>query len=127
MMNVLVCFTGSADNGLWRYLRQGFRHCAICLRTERRWIVLDPLSDHLNIGLAEDIDPFSLAAGLAAAGAGVVCLPNPVLAPAVAKDVRPLTCVEIVKRALGFRANRVCTPWQLYRCLVSTPLDGDKV
>jgi hypothetical protein len=38
-------------------------------------------------------------------------------APLRVAPLRPLTCVEAVKRILGIHARSINTPWQLYRYL----------
>jgi hypothetical protein len=38
-------------------------------------------------------------------------------APLRVAPLRPLTCVEAVKRVLGIHARSINTPWQLYRHL----------
>lgn len=128
-MNViLVCFEDRQSKGLLAALRRGFRHCRLCLRIERRWVVLDPLNGELSVGLERNVEKITLAAGFAAAGAGVLLIRQEPAPPVPKLELRPLTCVEVVKRLVCLRAPLVLTPWQLYRRLACRAgLDDERI
>ena len=44
--------------------------------------------------------------------------------PSPSLGLRPLTCVEIVKRLIGLQARSVVTPYQLYRRLIQPTAGG---
>jgi hypothetical protein len=70
------------------------------------------------LAAVDGADVHELAGHLAAGGRRV--LRGPVAADAAVTwpGVRPITCVEIVKRLLGVRAPGVITPHQLHRHLL---------
>ena len=114
----LVVFEDRNDARLLRLLRPGFRHC-FCLTGEGlRWTLCDPLKSRLAVANADGASAAELAQHLAGVGRtilyGVVGEP----APGGPLGLRPLTCVEIVKRLLGVSASGVLTPHQLYRSLL---------
>lgn len=149
---MLAVFSGATTIPWLRLLRPGFRHCFLVWCDGRRWITYDPLAHATHIAVHE-LDPgFDMAAWYRAAGLRVVrvaqvarATPNVRVQPyadsfgGVAPDLTPgfrppgpaptpapmapFTCVEAVKRALGLRARRVITPWQLWRHLHGG--DGD--
>ena len=112
----LVIFGGRC--GVWwlRWLKPGFRHCFAAVDDGRQWLTIDPLLHRLEIrasGLASDFD---LAAAYRAMNLVVVG----VAPSAVRRRTAPIglfTCVETVKRLLGFRAPWILTPRQLHRFL----------
>src|SRR4051794_30828686 len=83
-----------------------------------RWTLCDPLKSRLAVANADGASAAELARHLAGVGGtilyGVVGEP----APGGPLGLRPLTCVEIVKRLLGVSASGVLTPHQLYRSLL---------
>ena len=111
----LVVFSGRADMPWQRLLRPGFRHCSLILDDGEHWLLVEPLSNYLQVrtlGLAEQ----PLARRLRNAGLLVV-----ETAP-IAQRNRPApmglwTCVETVKRGLCIHALIVQTPWQLFTYL----------
>ena len=84
----------------------------------RRWTLCDPLKSRLALATVDGVDALALARHLAADGRRI--LRGPVAADAAVAwpGVRPITCVEIVKRLLGVRAPGVVTPHQLHRHLL---------
>ena len=114
----LVVFEDRDDARLLRLLRPGFRHCFCLTGAGRRWTLCDPIKSHLALAAVDGADVHELAGHLTAGGRRV--LRGPVAADAAVAwpGVRPITCVEIVKRLLGVRAAGVVTPRQLHRYLL---------
>jgi hypothetical protein len=114
----LVVFEDRPDAGALRWLRPGFRHCFCLTGDDRRWVLLDPLKGGLAVALVEGLSADALAVQLARGGRrilhGNVIEPGASVRPAL----RPLTCVEVVKRAVGLASATVVTPHQLYRRLL---------
>ncbi len=116
-MRAFVAFTGKTDIRWLRILRPGFRHCFVILCDEDHWILLDPMSSHLEISLHSVSEEFDLLGGLAGQGYLIVpayidrtrCKPAPAMI---------FSCVEAVKRVIGMHDRFVITPWQLYRRLI---------
>lgn len=113
----LVVFEHRHAVGPLRLLAHGFRHCFCLLREDRGWLLCDPLKGSLVLRLLPDYPPDALclhfldthrhvALGFAAEGGS-----------ADAGWARPYTCVELVKRAIGFNARFAITPRQLFERL----------
>ena len=117
--DALVVFTGEAEMRWLRLLKPGFRHCFVLLRRGGVWVELQPLAHCLRVS-AGGGDPAGEAFFSLAAARGWTVIPARCRAPAPRlAPIRPLTCVEVVKRALGLRAPGVWTPWSLYRALTT--------
>ena len=114
----LVVFEDRDDARLLRLLRPGFRHC-FCLTGEGlRWTLCDPLKSRLAVANVDGASAAALARHLAGEGRAVLYGVVGEPAPCGPLEVRPLTCVEIVKRLVGVSASGVLTPHQLYRSLL---------
>jgi hypothetical protein len=114
----LVCFEHRPGIGVLRLLRAGFRHCFCLLSAPGAWLVCDPLKGGLVLELLPDWPLERLVAHYAGTGRHVAigrALTDAIPAGAA---LRPLTCVEVVKRAVGVGAWAVVTPWGLFRWLV---------
>lgn len=115
----LVVFGG--DVSLWwlRVLRPGFRHCLVAVRDGDHWLVCDPLSHQTVLAIgggasAEDLSAWYHDQGMTVVATAIRC------APRRAVLLRPLTCVEAVKKVLGIHESRIITPWNLYKFLKNT-------
>lgn len=113
----LVVFTGQTDLRRLKFLRPGFRHCFVLIRSRDRWISIDPMAHMTRIDLHEVTagqDP-----GVILAGHDMTVVATHLReAPPVVAAPMLCSCVEIVKRILGIQAWRIFTPWQLYRYLL---------
>lgn len=112
----LVVFRGDADLWWQWLLKPGFRHCFVCLNDGRHWLVVDPLSCGLEVGVLTVAAEVDLAAWLRRHALTVVAVRPTRLRRPLPPGL--LTCVETVKRVLGLSAPLVVTPWQLYRHLM---------
>jgi hypothetical protein len=114
----LVVFEDRTDARALRWLRPGFRHCFCLTGDDRRWTLFDPLKGRLAVAAVDGLPAAELAAHLATDGRhvlhGIVTDPGVPAWP----GLRPLTCVEIVKRLVGLSAAAVVTPRQLHACLL---------
>ena len=117
-MMVIVGFQARVRSVGLTWLKGGFRHCFALQRTDRGWVLCDPLGCGLLLRSTPDLPPRSLMASLAAVGTSVVAV-APRSAPSRLPWLRPFTCVEVCKRLLGHRAARVVTPHQLFRDLIA--------
>lgn len=118
----LVVFAGRA--GVWwlRWLRPGFRHCFAAVDDGVQWLTVDPLLHRLEIRASGLPSGFDLAAEYRRMELVVLEIaPHPVTLRCAPFGI--FSCVETVKRLLGFRARWVFTPWQLYRFLVRRAAD----
>lgn len=108
-----VVFSGEADLWWLKILKPGFRHCFVVARDGNHWIVLDPLSPHLELAVLPLPSSFDLPLWLHKQDMKVIHAPihrqyNK------AAPFHWFSCVEVIKRFLGIHARRICTPWQLY-------------
>ncbi len=111
-----VVFRDKTELGILKPLKRGFRHCFVILNDGKRWISVDPLSNHMDV-LVHDLDPdFDLPGWMAERDCTVLAAP-------IARDkmcmapILPFSCVEAVKRVLGIHAWHILTPYQLYSYL----------
>lgn len=114
----VVVFADATSLKMLRIFRKNFRHCFVAIRHEGRWVICDPLSNFMGLAVIENVSSEELIAWYTQQGSTairtVVRPPRGQPAP-----VRPFTCVEAVKRALGIHAGWVLTPWALYRYLLT--------
>ena len=118
--HAIVVFEHRECRGPLRLLRPGFRHCFCLLRTGDQWLLCDPLKGSLRLDLLPPYDAQDLAGHYARLGRHVALGRTDPGRAATGLGFRPLSCVEIVKRAIGLVAPGVLTPRQLYRKLKST-------
>lgn len=116
----IAVFEHRAFRGPLRLLRPGFRHCFCLVRVEAGWLLCDPLKASLRLDVLPPYDPNGLAAHYAVTGRHVLIGLAPAYSPPGRVGLRPLSCVEVVKRALALDAPGILTPWQLYNKLLST-------
>ncbi len=113
----LIVFSGRT--GLWwlRWLRPGFRHCFVLVRSGQGWLALDPLAHRIVLATIPDLSERAIAAHYRRHGCTIVVAPlcEP---PRRAAPFALLTCVEAVKRVIGLPDRRVVTPWQLHCALL---------
>ena len=114
----LVIFSGQTDFCWQRFLRPGYRHCGVLVECGRYWLIIEPLSTHLHLKLLpfsnSDVPSILRRRGLEVVETTVNRDRRPVVVPGL------LTCVEVVKRALGMNAPLVQTPWQLREKILET-------
>ena len=111
-----VVFSGEAELWWLRLLKPGFRHCFAIARDTKNWIVLDPLSPHLEVSVLPLPHGFDVPRWLMEQNMTVIRAP-------IKRDYARcaptnwFSCVEVIKRFLGIHTRRILTPWQLYRFL----------
>lgn len=113
---VIVVFEDRAAFGTLMWLRAGFRHCFCLLRRPVGWIVCDPLKSHTQLDVIIPYDERDLVLHYLERKL-MVLVGNCLSSGPTLNFLRPLTCVEIVKRIVGLCAPGVWTPYQLYRAL----------
>lgn len=116
----LVVFVDRTECWWLRRLAPGFRHCFALLRRGEAWLVCDPLKARIALELLRPPPELDLGAWYARQGHHV--LRGYSAGPSQRTPLlRPLTCVEVVKRLLGLHAPFVLTPRQLFDHLRSHP------
>lgn len=116
--DIWVAFTGKTELWWLGFLKPGFRHCFALIRTDRHWLIVEPLADRLDITLTEIDSSFDLPGWFREQGMVLVAassVPRP--ARPRCAPIAPFTCVETVKRLLGLRQRWLLTPYQLFRHL----------
>ncbi len=112
----LVVFSGATDLAYLKWLKPGFRHCFVILKSHDRWISIDPLAHMTRVDLHDmpsGSDPVSLLTEQ-----GLTVLKTQLREAELAASAPMLcTCVEAGKRILGIQSWRMVTPWQRYRHL----------
>lgn len=112
----LVVFRDQTEIAWLRWLKRGFRHCAVVVRLGSEWVMIDSLSHSICVGKF-GAEPMSrLAWRYRKAGHIVI---ETIVGEGKARIAPPLpfTCVEAVKRVLGIQSWFVLTPYQLHRHL----------
>lgn len=102
-------------------LRPGYRHCFCLVRDDTLWSLCDPLKTRIALRAVSGLSEADLLRLFETQGATVL---RGCVAPE-ARDrrvrLRPMTCVEVVKRILNLDLPWVLTPYQLYRSLLRLP------
>lgn len=112
----VVVFEDRAGARSLVWLRAGFRHCFCLVRRPAGWIVCDPLKSITRLDVVADYAESELLSHYARLG--MVAIAGDCSSGSRRGSVlRPLTCVELVKRIVGLHAATVWTPYQLYRAL----------
>lgn len=112
--NALVVFTDQRQVPWLRWLRPGFRHCFVVVADEAgEWVACDWLMGRLVFHVYGPHAPEAVIARLVAHGHRVVALRR-----AGRRQrggwLRPMSCVEIVKQAVGIGGWRPLTPFGLF-------------
>lgn len=121
----LVVFEDRREPSILRVLRPGFRHCFCVVGSGCAWTICDPLKTRIEIVPLLGFGEPQLAAHYHRTGR-VVLVGNVVAGAAPRRTrLRPMTCVEIVKRVLNVDAPSVFTPFQLHRALVDAAFGAE--
>jgi hypothetical protein len=122
-VDCLVIFEHRHAAGPMRLLRPGFRHCFCVLANGSDWLICDPLKGSLVLELVRLRDAFDITRHFVDTGRHVLVGAKPSPPPTTLR-IRPLTCVEIVKRLIGIDAPCIFTPYQLFRHLLHRDKTG---
>jgi len=113
---VIVVFEDRVGAPSLKWLRPGFRHCFCLVRRPAGWIVCDPLKSSTRLEVISPYEEDEIVAHYRAMH--MKALVGYCSAVGQTSSIlRPMTCVEIVKRIIGLYAPTVWTPHQLYRAL----------
>ena len=111
----ILVFEPRSGLGFTRFLRSEFQHCFCLVQHPIGWLVCDPLKHSLALDVIEAVEANELLCALAHNRRTILHLSLPAPTACGPIRLRPLTCVEIVKRLLGIEARSVFTPYQLFR------------
>jgi len=118
----LVVFVEQTECHCLRWLKRGFKHCFVALKTNDRWIICDSLKNKIEFSLVTLPSNFSLSDFYRRQGYTVLAKsgsPNGISSTIVPEV---MTCVSVVKRIIGIRSFWTLTPWQLF-CLLNAMSD----
>ncbi len=118
----IVGFEDRNEPSVLRLLAAGFRHCFCVLGDGDRWTLVDPLKARIEILSFGGWTETEVIQQLAGGGRRILRGDRIPVSEAPARPggnlPRPLTCVEVVKRALDLNAPGVFTPRQLHGTLL---------
>jgi hypothetical protein len=115
-VNALVVFTDQCDVWWLRRLRPGFRHCFAVVRDPAgEWLACDWIKGRLVFRVYGPQNPTDLVGRLVRRGHRVAEVP--VRRERGGAPFRALSCVEVVKQAVGITGWRPLTPYGLWRHL----------
>ncbi len=122
MRKALVVFANSENPSLRWFLKDGFQHCFCVVSIEGLWIEINPQGSSLDLRFVTNDDgSIDLAEFYREQGLTVVETQQQKGAPFAGIMVH--SCVGLLKAVLGIRAWAV-TPYQLYKHLLFTDLEG---
>ncbi|MDX6748793.1 hypothetical protein SH611_03130 [Geminicoccaceae bacterium 1502E] len=110
----LAVFEDRPERPALHWLAPGFRHCFCLLEQPEGWILCDPLRHRLHLDFLPAITLETLAGHFGSTGRRILSGTAGEPLPRRLDWLRPFTCVEAVKRALGVRAHGIWTPFQLF-------------
>ncbi|MFW5833567.1 MAG: hypothetical protein ACOCYE_05670 [Pseudomonadota bacterium] len=115
--DTIVVFTDQRQVPWLRWLRPGFRHCFVVVADDAgEWVACDWLLGRLVFHVYGPQDPRELAARFLADGHRVALLRR--RRRGVRQGwLRPMSCVEVVKQAIGLHGIRPLTPFGLWTAL----------
>ena len=108
-----VAFGGTRTRWWMRFLKKGFYHCLLIMGNGREWVLIDPLVHFTDLIILKKSNFLDT---LKEKGYRVVRT-TPTIPPVCATRIRPLTCVETIKRFLGIKDPGIWTPYQLFKFL----------
>jgi hypothetical protein len=113
----IVVFEDRADRSVLRLLQPGFRHCFCLIGRGQAWTICDPLKTRIELQPLLGLGKAEIARHYAGLGRRVLLGRVGASAGTTSWSLRPVSCVEIVKRLLHLHAPAVFTPAQLHRRL----------
>lgn len=116
---ILVVFVGQTECRFLRWLKRGFKHCFVALKTNDRWVICDSLKNKIEFSILALPADFCLSEFYRHQGYTVIagCGSTQSKSSSIIPEI--LTCVAIVKRIIGIRSFWTITPWQLF-CLLQS-------
>ncbi len=105
-----VAFGGMPTHWLTRFLKEGFYHCLLIIGNGREWCVIDPVIHFTDLIMVKTlhIEQFFIEKGYR------LVRTTPQIPHKIKFHLRPMTCVETVKKFLGIESPCLWTPYQLF-------------
>lgn len=119
---ILVVFVEQTECRHLRWLKQGFKHCFVALRSGGSWVICDSLKNRMECSLIDLPASFDLPEFYQRRGHTVVVGESSQRKGTGSIIPEPFTCVTVAKRIIGIRSFWTFTPWQLF-CLLTSMND----
>ncbi|MBE6446160.1 MAG: hypothetical protein E7021_01985 [Alphaproteobacteria bacterium] len=110
-----VAFGGNPTHWWTRFLKKGFYHCVLLIGNGFEWILIDPVMHYTDLILMHQ----RYAPEILKHKGYRLIRTTLTLPQTVSFHLRPMTCVETVKRFLGISNPKIWTPYQLFLYLKS--------
>jgi hypothetical protein len=114
----VVIFTNDNSFAWARWLAPGFRHCFIAIESKATWVILDTLSNRINVWTIPLCPANDLSAWYQRRGYQTI-ITTQKTPPENAAPWALITCVETIKRLLGIHRATIHTPKQLFNFLIT--------
>lgn len=111
---VFVAFGGNKTHWWTGFLKKGFYHCLIIFGDGRAFVLIDPVIGWTDIIFFNGEDIAEMFSSLIKQGYKTIVETN-VQTEKQKCHLRPMTCVETVKRFLRIQNPFIFTPYQLYK------------
>ena len=112
-----VGFAPEAEIWWLRFLKKGYRHCFVCIKSHDQWVIIDPLSRSIDIEIIAAEKVKNLPRYLAQQGYKVYPFGSIENTKKTGRIIGYLSCVTLVKKTLGLSKPFIFTPYQLARYL----------
>ena len=105
-----VAFGGEPSHWWTHFLKKGFYHCFLILGNGREWCVIDPIIHFTDLIMVKTlhIESFFKEKGY------ILVRTTPQVPTKGKFYLRPVTCVETVRRFLGIKERNLWTAYQLF-------------
>ena len=109
-----VAFGGLPTHWWTYFLKKGFYHCLLIIGNGREWCIIDPVIHFTDLIIVKTlhIEQFFIEKGYR------LVRTTPQIPHKIKFHLRPMTCVETVKKFLGIESPYLWTPYQLFRFLM---------
>lgn len=109
----IVGFGGTPTLWWMHFLKKGFYHCLVALKSQNEWLLVDPLIHCVDIVWIKkgNVHAYLKRHGYQTLDVKVTEPEKKTL------QVVPFTCVEMVKRIIGVQKRSVFTPFKLFNYL----------
>ena len=113
----MVMFCDSQSLWFLRFLKTGYRHCFIAVKSNKDWVIYEPLLSRTEISIIKDADAHYVRSCFEQLGCSVLAVALNRTHPVKKSLLAPFTCVRAVARVLGVPSWGILTPYQLYKYL----------
>ncbi len=113
----MVMFCDSHSLWFLNLLKVGRRHCFVAIKSDKDWIVYEPLLSRTEISIIKNADSHYVRDCFEQLDCEVIGVSVNRTAPIKKSLFAPFTCVRAVAKVLGVQTSIFCTPNKLYKLL----------